>query len=144
MLKLIFLCTGNSARSQMAEGLMRHHAGDVFEIYSAGLDAQGVNPYAIEAMKEWEIDISHQKSKKISEYFGQVDFDILITVCSNAEKNCPTTPGIKTRLHWEFEDPAAVKGSPDIKLAKFREIRDLIDVRIKEWLKSNHSVDKMF
>ncbi len=142
MLKLIFLCTGNSARSQMAEGLMRHHAGDVFDVFSAGLDAQGVNPCAIEAMKEWGIDISHQKSKNISEYFGQVEFDILITVCSNAEKNCPTIPGIKTRLHWGFEDPAALKGSSEFKLAKFREIRDLIDTRIEEWLESNRSVDE--
>ena len=141
-LKLIFLCTGNSARSQMAEGLMRHHGGDIFEVYSAGLNAQGVNPHAVEVMKEIGIDISKHKSKNITEYFNKTNFDLLITVCSNADKNCPTIPGIKKRLHWGFEDPAAITGSNGIKLAKFREIRDFINSRIKNWLKINQALYK--
>ena len=138
--KLIFLCTGNSARSQMAEGLMRHHGGDIFDVYSAGLDAQGVNPHAIEVMKELGIDISKQESKNISVYLNKIDFDLLITVCSNADKNCPTIPGLKNRLHWGFDDPATIQGSNGIQIAKFREIRDFINSRIKNWLKLNRTI----
>ncbi|UYP44723.1 Arsenate reductase [Candidatus Lokiarchaeum ossiferum] len=135
--KLIFLCTGNSARSQMAEGLMRHHSGDIFEVYSAGLKAEGINPHAIEVMNEIGIDISTQKSKNITEYLNKINFDILITVCANADRNCPIIPGIKEKIHWGFEDPAAFQGSEGMQLANFREVRDFINTRIQNWLKIN-------
>lgn len=131
--RMLILCTGNSARSQIAEGLMRHYAGDEFEVFSAGLDPKGVNPLAIQVMKEIGIDISHHTSKDVRTFLGQ-SFAYLITVCSNAEDRCPIFPGVFFRLFWPFDDPAAVEGTEAEKLAKFREVRDLIDVKIKMWL----------
>jgi len=133
-IKVLFLCTGNSARSQMAEALLRKYAANRFEPYSAGLEPKPIHPLAIEVMREVGIDISNQRSKNIEEYIGKVHFGYVITVCDNAEKNCPFFPGITTRLHWSFEDPAAFEGSDNEKLAKFREIRDQIESRIKGWL----------
>ncbi|MCX6054160.1 MAG: arsenate reductase ArsC [Chloroflexi bacterium] len=133
--RVLFLCTGNSARSQMAEAFLRNYAGDYFEVYSAGLEPKGVNPFSIRVMSEVGIDISAQKSKSVSEYLGKVLVQILITVCDDAEKNCPTNwPGITKKLHWSFEDPAAFIGSEDEKLSKFREIRDQIDQKIQSWI----------
>ena len=132
--KVLFLCTGNSARSQMAEALLRKHAGDRFEVHSAGLEPKGINPYTIRVMDEIGIDIRGQSSKDVMTYLGRVRFGVVITVCDNAEKNCPIFPFATTRLHWPFEDPARFEGPDGAKLAKFRNARDLIDARIKTWL----------
>ena len=133
--RVLFLCTGNSARSQIAEAFLRHYASDHFEVYSAGLDPKGMNPLTVKVMSEIGIDISGQKSKSVTEYLGKQLIQILITVCDQAEKNCPTTwPGINQKLHWSFEDPAAVEGSDEEKLQKFRDVRDQLDQKIKSWL----------
>ncbi|MHB8088372.1 MAG: arsenate reductase ArsC [Anaerolineaceae bacterium] len=133
--RVLFLCTGNSARSQMAEAFLRHYASDHFEVFSAGLDPKGMNPLTVKVMSEIGIDISGQKSKSVTEYLGKQLIQILITVCDQAEKNCPTTwPGINQKLHWSFEDPAAVEGSDEEKLQKFRDVRDQLDQKIKSWL----------
>jgi arsenate reductase len=133
--KVIFLCTGNSARSQMAEAFTRKYAGDRYEVHSAGLDPKGINPYTIRVMDEAGISLDGQSSKSVNEYLGKVNFGYVFTVCGHAEENCPRiflTQGVHT--HWDFEDPAALEGSDDEKLAKFREVRDQIDLRIQGWL----------
>lgn len=136
--QVLFLCTGNSARSQMAEAFLRQYAGDYFEVFSAGLEPKGVNPFSIQVMSEVGIDITSQKSKSVSEYLGKALIQTLITVCDDAEKNCPTSwPGINKKLHWSFEDPAVFIGTEDEKLSKFREVRDQIDQRIQTWLDEN-------
>jgi arsenate reductase len=132
--RVLFLCTGNSARSQMAEGLLRHFAGDQFEVYSAGLEPKTVNPYAIQAMQEIGLDISGQKSKSVMEYLGRVHMGTVITVCSNAEERCPIFPFSTQRLYWPHEDPAAFVGPADETLAKFRDVRDQISERLQLWL----------
>jgi len=135
--RVIFLCTGNSARSQMAEAFLRKFGGDQFEAYSAGLEPKGLNPYTVQVMNEVGIDVSGQRSKGVGEYLGKVLFQYLITVCDDAEKNCPTVwPGVNERIHWSFDDPAAFEGTDDEKLAKFREVRDLIEKRIEDWVAS--------
>ena len=135
MQRVLFLCTGNSARSQMAEAFLRKYADEYFEAHSAGLEPKGVNPFTIQVMQEKGIDISRQTSKGVNIYLGKVLFQYLITVCDDADKNCPTVwPGVNTRMHWSFEDPAAFQGTDDEKLEKFRQIRDLIEARIKSWL----------
>lgn len=135
--RVLFLCTGNSARSQMAEAFLRKYAGDRLESYSAGLEPKGINPFTIKVMDEIGIDISSQSSKGISTYLGKVLFQYLITVCDDAEKNCPTVwPGVNQRLHWSFQDPASFEGTEDEKLAVFRQVRDQIEQRVKEWVKS--------
>jgi len=131
---VLFLCTGNSARSQMAEALLRWHAGDHYNVYSAGLEPKGVNPFTIRVMEELGIPMSSHRSKHLTEYVGKMDFTYLITVCGNAEENCPFFPGMGQRLHWGFEDPAAITGSEAEKLAAFRRIRDEIDSTILRWL----------
>ncbi len=133
--RVLFVCTGNSARSQMAEGLLRHFAGDQFEVYSAGLEPKGVNPYAIQAMQEVGIDISAHQSKSVMDYLGRVHMGVVITVCSNAEERCPIFPFTTQRLYWPFEDPAAFVGTPAETLAKFREVRDQISGRLQAWLR---------
>lgn len=132
--KVLFLCTGNSARSQMAEALLRKYAGNRFEAYSAGLEPGGVNPYTIKVLEEVGVDTSQHYSKPLTTYLGKVHFGYLITVCGNAEKNCPVFPGMGTRQHWPLEDPAAFQGTPEETLDKFREIRDQIDERVRDWL----------
>lgn len=133
--RVLFLCTGNSARSQMAEAFLRKHAGDRFEAHSAGLEPKGVNPFTIQVMQEVGLDISGQTSKGVDTYLGKVLFQYLITVCDDADKNCPTVwPGVNQRMHWSFEDPAAFQGTDEQKLEKFRQIRDLIDEKIRYWL----------
>ena len=132
---VLFLCTGNSARSQMAEALLRKYAGDQFEVFSAGLEPKGINPYTLRVMNEVGIDIRGQWSKDVREYLGKKHFGYLITVCSNADARCPTTfPGVGQRLRWSFDDPAEFAGSDEDKLAKFQEVRDQIDARIRAWL----------
>jgi arsenate reductase len=134
--RVLFLCTGNSARSQMAEAWLRHYAGDQFEAYSAGLEPKGLNPFTVRVMEEIGIPLTGQYSKDVREYMGKLHFGYLITVCANAEEKCPTTfPGVGQRMHWAFDDPAAVEGTDEVKLAKFREVRDQIDRRIRDWLK---------
>lgn len=132
--RILFLCTGNSARSQMAEAFLRKHGGDRFEAHSAGLEPKGINPYTCRVLEEVGLDMAGQSSKDLSTYLGKLHFGYLITVCSNAEERCPLFPGIGIRLHWPFEDPAAVEGSDEEKLAMFRKVRDQIEARILEWL----------
>ena len=133
--RVLFLCTGNSARSQMAEGFLRKYAGDRFEAHSAGLEPKGIHPLTIRVMQEAGVDMSGQTSKGFDTYLGKVLFQYLITLCDDAEKNCPTTwPGVSNRLHWSFEDPAAKTGSDEDKLAKFRQVRDQIDQKVKTWV----------
>jgi arsenate reductase len=135
MQRVIFLCTGNSARSQMAEAFLRKYGSSDFEAYSAGLEPKVMNPITVQVMKEVGIDVSGQKSKGIKTYLGVVLFSHLVTVCDEAEKNCPTVwPGVKYRLHWSFDDPAAIEGTDNEKLAKFRQVRDEIEVAIKSFL----------
>ncbi len=133
--KVLFLCTGNSARSQMAEAFLRHYAGDTFEAHSAGLDPKGINPYTQQVMEEIGISLKGQHSKDVREYLGHVNFGYLITVCDHAEKNCPTTfLGVSHRLHWSFEDPAAFVGTEQDTLKVFRRVRDQIQAAITDWL----------
>jgi arsenate reductase (thioredoxin) len=131
--RVLILCTGNSARSQMAEGLLRELDGDLFDVYSAGSKPSVVNPLAIEAMRERGIDISQQRSKHLSEYLQQ-PFDYVITVCDQAAETCPFFPGRSERIHWSFPDPAAVTGSDDTRLQAFRQTREAIEERLKAWL----------
>lgn len=132
--KILFLCTGNSARSQIAEAFFRKYAGDYFEIYSAGFNPRGIHPYTKKVMEELGYDLKGQTSKNLSQYLGKIHFGIIITLCAKAEKSCPIFPGSVTRLFWPFDDPAAVQGSEETKLAKFREVRDQIEKKIKGWL----------
>ena len=133
--KVLFLCTGNSARSQMAEAFLRKYGGEQFEAYSAGLEPKDINPCANRVMEEMGVSLSGQYSKHVKEYMGKVHFGYLITVCDEADKNCPTTfPDISKRIHWSFEDPAAFVGTDEEKLAKFREVRNRIEQQTKEWL----------
>ena len=130
--RVLFLCTHNSARSQMAEGLLRRLAGNRFEVYSAGTEATGVRPQAVDVMNEIGIDISGQQSKTLQQYLGQ-PFDYVITVCDAANEACPVFPGAKQRLHWSIEDPAAAVGSEEERLRVFRSVRD----NIKEHIEGN-------
>jgi arsenate reductase len=131
--RILFLCTHNSARSQMAEGLLRHLAGDRFEVHSAGTEAAHVRPLAIRAMGESGIDISGQESKTLEVYLGQ-PFEYVITVCDEANEACPFFPGAKKRLHWSFEDPSRANGSEEEQPAVFRRVRDEIRQRIEQEL----------
>lgn len=131
--KVLFLCTGNSARSQMAEALLRHLGGKRFEAHSAGLDPKGMNPLTVEALAEIGLDTEGQSSKNLQIYLGQT-FDHVITVCDHANEKCPAWPGKTQRHHWSFEDPAAATGTHEEQLKVFRKIRDQISARIKAWL----------
>jgi arsenate reductase (thioredoxin) len=131
--RILVLCTGNSARSQMAEGFFKKYVGDEFDVFSAGLDPKPIHPLAIQVMSEVGIDISQQYSKDVKQFLGQ-HFTYLITVCSNAEARCPIFPGVIYRLYWPFDDPAAVEGSDAQTLAKFCEIRDKIEDHIRRWM----------
>jgi len=134
MKKVLFLCTGNSARSQMAEGFLRHMAGDRFEVLSAGVKPTVVNPLAIKAMAEIGIDISRHRSKSVMEFIDQ-SFDYVITVCGNAQKTCPVFPGEHEKIHWDLEDPALAQGSEEDKLKVFRKVRDEIGKNIAAFKK---------
>ena len=129
-IRVLILCTGNSARSQMAEGLLRHMGEGRFEVYSAGTMASFVRPQAIEAMREIGIDISGHRSKSVDEFAGQ-EFDYVITVCDNANENCPVFPGKTKRIHWSFDDPAEAHGTEEEKLAVFRRVRDEIAEKLR-------------
>lgn len=132
--KVLFLCTGNSARSQMAEALLRKLAGDRFEVHSAGLEPNVINPYTIKVLQEIGIDTSAHYAKPLTTYLGKVHFGYMITVCSKAEERCPIFPGMGVRLHWPFEDPAAFQGTEEETLQKFRQVRDQIEAQIRSWL----------
>ena len=131
--RVLILCTGNSARSQMAEGYLRHVAPDAFEPLSAGIEPKGLNPLAVEAMREIGIDISQQKSKDVCDLLGTY-IPYVITVCDNAREHCPIFPGTYKFLHWSLDDPAAAKGSHDEKLAVFRRVRDELMQKIDQEL----------
>src|SRR6202163_2517437 len=128
--RVLILCTGNSARSQMAEGLLRHLGGGRYEVFSAGTRPVGVNPLAVEAMREIGIDISAQRSKSVAEFAGQT-FSTVITVCDSAAEQCPVFPGAPMRVHWSLPDPAAVSGTHAEKLAAFQHVRDELKRRIR-------------
>jgi arsenate reductase len=131
--RVLILCTGNSARSQMAEGLLRRDAGDRFEVFSAGVEPSHVRPQAVEVMREAEIDISGHRSKSVDEFAGQ-EFDYVITVCDNANERCPVFPGKTEHIHWSFDDPAAATGDEAAKLAVFRWVRDEIRQRLRPFI----------
>jgi len=131
--RVLFLCTHNSARSQMAEGLLRYLAGDRFEAYSAGTEATRVRPLAIRVMEEIGIDISSQASKTLDRYLNE-PFDYVITVCDEANEACPFFPGASTRLHWSLTDPSQAEGSQQERIAVFRRVRDELRNRIEQEL----------
>jgi arsenate reductase len=132
--RVLFLCTGNSVRSQMAEGLLRHMAGNRFEVFSAGIKPSSINPYAIKVMAEIGIDISNQYSKNVSQFLAE-SFDYIITLCDNAKQTCPFFPGKAVRLHWDLPDPADAKGNEEEILTVFRKIRDEIKDKITNQLR---------
>jgi arsenate reductase len=134
--KVLFLCTHNTARSQMAEAFLKNLAGDRFEVFSAGYEPREINPYVKQVMAEVGLDLGNQRSKNVAEYLGKMTVGYLIIVCEKVEENCPITfPGFMYRMYWPFEDPVAFVGSDDEKLAKFREVRDQIAARLKLWLR---------
>jgi len=128
--RILILCTGNSARSQMAEGLLRFIRGDNVEVESAGVAPTTVRAEAIEVMRQIGIDISGHRSKSVDEFVDH-EFDFVITVCDNANENCPIFPGKARRIHWSFTDPAAVDGTDEERLAAFRDVRDQIKERLE-------------
>ena len=134
---VLVLCTGNSCRSQIAEGFLRQLAGDRFDVYSAGTEPkEEIHPLAVQVMAEVGIDISQQQPKGVREFLGRMPVRYLIIVCGGANESCPTVfPGMRERLYWPFDDPAAFHGTPAETLVEFRRIRDEIKSRIIEWLK---------
>ena len=131
--RVLFLCTHNSARSQMAEGLLRATAGDRFEVESAGTEATHVRPLAARAMAELGIDLGGHTSKTLDRFLHE-PWDFVITVCDNANESCPVFPGAATRVHWSFPDPSRATGTDAEQLAVYREVRDAIRMRLEEWL----------
>jgi len=131
--RALILCTGNSARSQMAEAWLQELAPEHFEVSSAGSRPSVVHPLAVRAMGERQMDISAQRSKHLREFMG-CEFDFVITVCDRAAESCPNFPGPAHRLHWPFVDPAAVQGSEEQRLESFRDVRDAIEQRLRGWL----------
>ena len=131
--KILVLCTGNSCRSQIAEGYLRHLAGDTFDVFSAGLEPSVVNPKAIQVMQEDGVDISSHTSKDAEQFVGQ-QFDFTITVCDNAKERCPFFPGQAERIHWSFKDPADAVGSEEEVLDEFRNVRDQIKATLKQFI----------
>jgi arsenate reductase (thioredoxin) len=131
--RVLFLCTHNSARSQMAEGFLRELAGDRFEVESAGTEQTRVNPLAIRAMQEVGVDLGGHRSKTLEQFLDQ-PWDYVITVCDSANERCPIFSGSARRLHWTFEDPSRATGNDDERLEIFRRIRDEISTRIEAWL----------
>lgn len=134
-IKVMFVCTGNSARSQMAEGFARHLGQGRIEAYSAGIEPTRLNPHAVAVMREKGIDISGQRSKVFDEELAR-RMDVVITVCGNADERCPMLPPEVKRLHWPLEDPAAAKGTDSEVLAKFRGIRDQIEERVRDLIQA--------
>ncbi len=131
--RVLILCTHNSSRSQMAEGLLRYLADDTIEVFSAGSEPSSVNPYAVQAMTLLGIDIRRQSSKSLSIYLSQ-PFDYVITVCDTAAENCPFFPGKAERIHWSFPDPSSVKGTDQERLAAFITVRDGLKQQLSDWI----------
>lgn len=138
--RVLFVCTHNSARSQMAEGLLRAHACDRFEAFSAGTEATAVRPEAVQVMAELDIDISSQWSKTIDEYLGQ-PFEWVITVCDTAREACPVFPGAENSGHWGFDDPSSAEGTDEERLAVFRRVRDEINARVRMFVLAGARAD---
>jgi arsenate reductase len=138
MIKILILCTGNSIRSQIAEGYFRKYLGDSAEIYSAGIEVHGVNPYAIKVMKEDGTDISYHTSNNVREY-SDINFEYVITVCDNALERCPYFPGGTKKFHHDFPDPAKEKGSEEEILSMFRKVRDMIKDYVRKFIKEELS-----
>jgi arsenate reductase len=136
--KVLFLCTGNSCRSQMAEGFLRAYAGDAYEAHSAGTRPSTVNPLAVEVMREVGVDISGQTSKNVTEYLG-THFPVIITVCDNAKEQCPIFPGPCIRQHWPLQDPAEVVGTREERLVVFRRVRDEIGSHVRDFVSQKAS-----
>ncbi len=134
IIRVLFLCTGNSCRSQMAEALLRKRAGPAFEVSSAGIAPREIPPLTVTVMDEIGIDIRDQKPKSVMEYIGTTYFDYLITVCPMAEQHTPVFPGVSRRLHWPVPDPAEAEGAEDEKKQVFRQVRDMLDEKIRDWL----------
>jgi len=132
--RVLFLCTGNSARSQMAEAFLRKYGGDRFAAHSAGLEPKEIHPLTRRVLAEVGIDMAGQYAKDLSQFMFRMHFGYLITVCDRAEQRCPIFPGMGVRLHWSFEDPAAASGTDEERLAVFREVRDQIESRVIAWL----------
>jgi arsenate reductase len=136
-MRVLILCTGNSARSQMAEGLLRRDGGASFEVASAGTKPSSVRPEAIAAMREIGVDISGYRSKSVDEFTGQA-FDYVITVCDNARESCPVFPAATKRIHWSLDDPAAAQGTEEQRLAEFRRVRDQLRTLLRRFAQENH------
>jgi arsenate reductase len=134
--RVLFLCTHNSSRSQMAEGFLRHHGGKRFEVFSAGIIPSRVHPMAVEVMEERRIDITGHRSKSVDEFLGQ-SFNYIVTTCDDARNGCPVFPGSGKRLHWGLEDPAAAEGSKRERLKVFRRVRDDLEELIRSHLLSD-------
>jgi arsenate reductase len=130
---VLFVCTGNSARSILAEALLRHNGGPDFEVHSAGTEPKGINPLTIRVLDEARLSTDGLRSKSVDEYLGQ-SFDYVITVCDNARQSCPVFPGVHESLHWGYDDPAAVEGPEDARLAAFRSTNTAMDARINEFI----------
>jgi arsenate reductase (thioredoxin) len=136
--KVLFLCTHNAARSQMAEAFLKKLAGDRFQVFSAGCEVKEIAPPTQKEMAEAGLDLAEQRSKSLKEFMGKMTGDYLIIVCQKTEENCPITfPGFGRRLYWPFEEPLSSAGSEDAQLAKFREVRDQIEARLKLWLRES-------
>jgi arsenate reductase len=136
--RVLFLCTHNAARSQMAEAFLRKHGGERFEVMSAGLEPTAVHPLTVRAMNEAGLDVAGQQAKGLDGFLGKATVQIAIIVCESAQKNCPRIyPFALQRLYWPFEDPAAASGTEAEQLQKFRDVRDQIEAKILEWLKTS-------
>ena len=131
-IRVLFVCTGNSARSIMAEALLRHHGGDRFEVHSAGTQPRGVNPLTLRVLEEAGVDAGDARSKSVDEYLGQT-FDYVVTVCDEARQVCPVFPGVHESLHWGYEDPAGAEGTEEDRLAVFRKVFIQIGERVRQF-----------
>jgi arsenate reductase (thioredoxin) len=132
-IRVLFVCTGNSARSIMAEGLLRRHGGDRFEVHSAGTDPRGINPLTLQVLNEAGIDASWARSKSVEGFLGQ-RFDFVITVCDQARQVCPVFPGVHESLHWGYEDPAEATGTDDERLRVFRRVFIAMGERVQQFV----------
>jgi arsenate reductase len=132
---VLFLCTANAARSQMAEAFLRKYGEDTFKAFSAGLKPRGIHPFTIQVMEEIGVSMEGHFAKPFSDYMGKERFAYLITVCAKAEEECPKAfPGVAMRMHWPFDDPLEAQGDEEERRQKFRDVRDQIEQRIKEWV----------
>ncbi len=145
-LRVLFLCTHNSSRSQMAEGLLRARGGPAYEVFSAGTEPRVVHPLAIQAMREIGIDLSAHRAKSLEEFRTQPPMDLVVTVCDEAAEACPYFPNARRQVHWGFPDPSQAQGSEEERLAVFRHVRDRIAAKIGQFLNHQpmHSVEELY